>query len=119
MNDWQEYVDRVLTENDEVRREYERLGPLYAIIGDVLSLRYDLGLSQAQLAARMGKQQPAIARFESGNAENPTLGFIQQLAEALDADLTIRLEPKAKAQTQKARKGVRQVADERATYSPS
>ena len=113
MSEWQEFLQKQL-QDPEFRKEWERWGPLYAIIGDVLRLRYDLGLSQAQLAQRMGKKQPAIARFEAGNAENPTLGFIQQLAEALGVELSIRLVPKAGAH-----KDVKRIAEGRATYSPS
>ena len=45
---------------------------------------------------------------------NPTLRFIQQLAETLDADLSIRLVPKTHAQ-----QDVKRIAEERATYTPS
>jgi transcriptional regulator with XRE-family HTH domain len=114
MTTWDEYVERTLAENEEVRREYDRLGPLYGILSDVLGRRAELGLSQKDLAARMGKQQPAIARFEAGNAENPTLGFLQQLAEALDMQLSVHLVPRAEA----PRRAMR-AAEERATYSPS
>ena len=50
-------------------------------------------LSQEQLAQKMGRQQPAIARLE-GARVLPSLAFLQDLAEALDARLTVRLEPK-------------------------
>jgi ribosome-binding protein aMBF1 (putative translation factor) len=79
-------------------REYERLRPLFALMGDVVKRRAILGLSQAQLAARMGRKQPSIGRFESGNA-NPTLGFLQDVAEALGARLIVRLEPKGQSET--------------------
>lgn len=47
----------------------------------IAKLRLNAGLSQAELAAMMGTQQPAIARLEKGQIE-PQLSTIQKLAEA-------------------------------------
>jgi len=102
----------MLDEDPEFRNEWERSEPLYGIISDVISRRLELGLTQAQLAERMGKKQPAIARFEAGNAENPTLSFLQALADALDMQLSVRLVPKAGHAKLSQR-----VAEERADYS--
>ena len=115
MRTFDEYFAERLAEDPEFRKEWERSEPLYSVIGAVLMRRSELGLTQAELAARMGKKQPPIARFEAGNAENPTLGFLQQLADALDMQLSVRLEPKADAQT----KAQQRVAEERSGYSAS
>ena len=98
-------------QDPDFRREWERLGPLYDMIAATIRLRHERGLSQSELATRMGKQQPAIARFEAGRAENPSLSFLQQLAEALDVRIVLKLEPKE--ETQEATK----IAEEKATYS--
>jgi len=92
MTSWKELRDEMLANDPEAKREYERLQPLFGVISDVLRLRYDQGLTQTQLAQRMGRQQPSIGRFEAGNT-NPTLGFLQDIAEALGARLVVRLEP--------------------------
>jgi transcriptional regulator with XRE-family HTH domain len=96
MTRWDEFEAKLL-EDPETRREYERLGPLYDAITQVIAYRHSRGLTQEQLAQRMGKQQPAIARFESGRV-SPSLSFLQDLAEALDLTLILRLEPKEEAQ---------------------
>ena len=93
MGEWEDFRDELLNERPEARCEYERLGPTYQIIADVLRLQHLRGLSYEELAAKMGKKPSVIARLELGNA-NPSLAFLQELAEALDAKLTIRLEPK-------------------------
>ena len=49
-------------------------------------------MSQGQLAARMGTQQPAIARIESGRGSVSTR-TLQKLAEALDATVRVTMEP--------------------------
>jgi transcriptional regulator with XRE-family HTH domain len=41
----------------------------------------------------MDKQQPAIARLENANVQ-PSIAFLQQVADALDLRLVVRLEPK-------------------------
>lgn len=97
MRTWKEFEERLLAENEELRVEVERLEPRYQLISDLIRLRIEKGLTQADVAARMGKQQPAIARFEAGNVQ-PSLTFLQELAEALDARLIVRIEPKETAQ---------------------
>jgi len=49
-------------------------------------------LSQAQLAARVGTKQPAIARLESGRYL-PRLDLLARVAAALGARLDVRLLP--------------------------
>jgi transcriptional regulator with XRE-family HTH domain len=92
MTTWEELREEVFAQDPEARREYERLKPLFAVMTDVVRLRNSQGLTQAQLAERMGRKQPSIGRFEAGNA-NPTLGFLQDIAEALGARLVVRIEP--------------------------
>jgi transcriptional regulator with XRE-family HTH domain len=109
MSEWRRHLDRQLAKDPEFRREYERLGPLYDAIKATLRYRQERGLTQAQLAERMGKKQPAIARFESGRVW-PSLEFLQNLAEAMDARLVMRFEPKEEA------KRATRVAEAKAPY---
>jgi transcriptional regulator with XRE-family HTH domain len=53
-------------------------------------------LSQSALAKKVGTRQPSIARLESGYGVN-NLGFLRRVAEALDAEVEIRLKPKVEA----------------------
>ena len=109
MSRWQEFRDQSLARDPELRKEYERLGPLYDAIAQAIKYRRARGLTQEQLAAKMGKQQPAIARFESGRVW-PSLAFLQDLAEALDLQVIVRLEPKQGAH------GATRVAEAKARY---
>lgn len=59
-----------------------------AFQGLVYRLRIDAGLTQAELAARMGTTQSAIARMEGGGTR-PTLETLEKLASAVGADLVI------------------------------
>lgn len=51
-------------------------------------LRHDAGLTQAELAERMGTTQSAIARMEGGGTR-PTLETLEKLATAVGADLVV------------------------------
>ncbi len=93
MNEWRRFRDKVLADSPETREEYERLAPHYRLISDLVRLRRERGLTQEELAQRMGTHQPAVARFESGRTM-PSFRFLMALAEALDADLTVHLEPR-------------------------
>jgi transcriptional regulator with XRE-family HTH domain len=66
-------------------------GWLFAqIAGQVADRRKERGLSQAELAARVGTTQSAIARLESGGRP-PRIDTLLRIANALDADLHIEL----------------------------
>jgi transcriptional regulator with XRE-family HTH domain len=54
----------------------------------VYQLRHDAGLTQAELAARMGTTQSVIARMEGGGTR-PTLETLEKLATAVGADLVV------------------------------
>ncbi|MBA3866399.1 MAG: helix-turn-helix transcriptional regulator [Solirubrobacterales bacterium] len=50
----------------EFRAEYECLGPYEELARIVIARRAALGLTQAELAARMGTTASAVSRIESG-----------------------------------------------------
>lgn len=54
----------------------------------VYQLRHEAGLTQAELADRMGTTQSAIARMEGGGTR-PTLQTLEKLAAAVGADLVV------------------------------
>lgn len=74
----------------EFRAAYEALEPAYQIA----RLRILRGLTQEQLAEKVGTKQPSIARLESGRS-TPSLDFLQRVAEALDAQVEIRIVPRS------------------------
>ncbi|KAF0849369.1 helix-turn-helix protein [Nocardia caishijiensis] len=53
--------------------------------------RESLGITQAELAARAGLRQPAIARFEAGGTM-PTIPLLERLAAALELHLRVEFE---------------------------
>jgi transcriptional regulator with XRE-family HTH domain len=78
-------------EDPEYRAEYERLGPEFELARALIEARSAAGLTQAQLAARMGTTQSVIARLESGRVQ-PTTATLRRLAEATGTRLKIAFE---------------------------
>ncbi|MFE0044535.1 helix-turn-helix domain-containing protein [Streptomyces albireticuli] len=56
------------------------------------SRRVQLGMSQAELAARAGTGQAFVSRVESGKII-PTLPVLQRLATALECDVSLDFRP--------------------------
>ena len=75
----------------EVQAEYERNAVADAVSLWLVKYRADHGLSQADLAARTGLSQPAVARLEAGDIE-PRLSTLLRIARALGVDLLVALE---------------------------
>src|SRR5918992_6156437 len=75
----------------EYRAAQERLAPYEGIARFVIQRRAELGLTQEQLAERMGTSHSAISRIESGQHQT-SVATLQRLAEALDARLVMGFE---------------------------
>ena len=56
----------------------------HSVSGQLTSLRRELGLSQAEVAARMGTSQSAVARFEAGELD-ARLSTVERYSTALGA----------------------------------
>lgn len=62
-----------------------------ALTEELVARRVALGLSQTEVAARMGTSQSAVARLESGSADL-RVSTLQRYAAALGGLLDLRLE---------------------------
>jgi transcriptional regulator with XRE-family HTH domain len=62
-----------------------------SVSGQLLTLRKEMGLSQAEVAARMGTSQSAVARFEAGDLD-VRLSTVERYSTALGARLEWRIE---------------------------
>jgi ribosome-binding protein aMBF1 (putative translation factor) len=70
------------------RAELERLAPYETLARIVIRRRGQLGLSQAELAERVGTSHSAISRIESGRHPT-TVQTLRRLAAALDTHLVV------------------------------
>ena len=90
--DWREHKKRLL-QDPEFREQYEALEPEYQLAAALIRLRLAKGLTQEELARLLHTKQESIARLESGSSL-PSLSMVKRVANALDADLEIKLQPK-------------------------
>jgi len=81
----------------EFKAEYGALEEEFSIFDALVDARRQAGLSQEEVAIRMGTKAPAIARLESSGGRkkpSPTLNTLQKYATALGCRLEIRLVPR-------------------------
>ena len=76
------------------RTAYDALEDEFAALAALLAARKDAGLTQADVAARMGVSQPVLARIESslGNRKHsPSLETLRRYAVACGKKLVIQM----------------------------
>ena len=88
-----DFKDKALRKT-AVRKEYDKLEPEFTLLREMLRARNEAGLSQAQVAEKMGTKSPAITRLESSlssGKHSPSLATIKKYLEALDCRLEIKI----------------------------
>lgn len=81
-----------LLRDPEARTEYDALEEEFAVASELISARARAGLSQAEVATRMGTTQSTIARLESGRTL-PSLRTLHRYAAATGSRAVVHLEP--------------------------
>jgi DNA-binding XRE family transcriptional regulator len=76
-----EFFAALRRENPEIERAEEALGSKLHIARNVLELRVRSGITQTELAQRVGTSQPRIARIEAAEA-NVTVDTLDRIAAA-------------------------------------
>lgn len=77
---------------DDVRAEFDKLEEEFAFLDEFLKARAAAGMSQAEIAERMGTTQSAVARLESGRGKHsPSLATLRNYARALGYRVDLRL----------------------------
>ncbi len=77
-----------------VKTEYNALEPEFTILRELLKARQKAGLSQAEVAERMGTKAPAITRLESSlssGKHSPSIATIKKYADVLGCHLEIKI----------------------------
>ncbi len=75
----------------DVRFEYDQLVDEFAFLDEVLKARSESGLSQAEVAARIGTTQSAVARLESAESgHSPSIATLQRYASAIGYKVQVR-----------------------------
>jgi transcriptional regulator with XRE-family HTH domain len=86
-----------MLEQPAVKAEYDAQADEFALLDELLKARRQAGLTQAQVAARMGTKSPAVARLEAGGGSrrhSPSVATLRKYAQAVGCRLEIRLLPR-------------------------
>lgn len=83
-----------LLSNPEVKAEFDALKEEFSLFDELLRARMEAGLTQAEVARRMGTKTPAVARLEAGGGNkkhSPSISTLRKYANAVGCNLEIRL----------------------------
>ena len=81
-----------LLANPAVRQAYDAQAPEFELARELIAARMKAGLTQGDVAARMGTTQSVVARIESGRG-TPSMRTVQRFASAVGARAVVRMEP--------------------------
>ena len=93
------------------RAEYDVLEDEFLMLDEMLKARDRAGLTQVDVAKRMGTKAPAVARIESGGGSkkhSPSIATLRKYAEAVGCKLDIKLVPKDEHKAQKRKTVIHQ-----------
>lgn len=101
-------------ERADVKAEYDGLDEEFRFLDEFLKARAAAGVTQAEVAERIGTTQSAVARLESGRGKHsPSIATLEKYAHALGCRLELRLvnemssrksEGKTKRKTERTKK---------------
>lgn len=72
------------------KRGYRSAKEAFEVAERVRNARANLGITQTELAVRIGSTQPAVARLEAGGV-SPSLDTLSRIADALGLELVVEL----------------------------
>ncbi|MDO8604819.1 MAG: helix-turn-helix transcriptional regulator [bacterium] len=84
-----ETIKRRMLKDPETKRLYDELDMEYKLIEALIKKRSQKKLTQKALAEKIGVEQSALARFESGRV-SPTLSFVKKVTAGLGLRLVVK-----------------------------
>ncbi|MCI2285061.1 MULTISPECIES: helix-turn-helix domain-containing protein [Colwellia] len=75
-------------QNPEVKEAYNDLGAEFELISSLITMREQSGLTQDEVAEKMGTKSPNVSRLESGRS-NPSLKTLVSYAHACGFKLNL------------------------------
>ena len=87
-------VKTELLQDGEFTKAVKEIEPEYELISQIIEARIKQKITQKELAERVKTRQSNISRLEGGEY-NPTIGFLNKIAEGLNMELNVSLKPKS------------------------
>jgi transcriptional regulator with XRE-family HTH domain len=91
-------VKAKLFANPAVRQAYDAQAPEFELARELIAARTQAGLTQGEVAARMGTTQSVVARIESCRGKL-SMRTVQRFAHAVGVRAVVRMEPLTAAQS--------------------
>jgi transcriptional regulator with XRE-family HTH domain len=86
------YLEEQL-ESPEFAEKFRKAGEAWDVAIQLVSLRKKSGLSQKELAKRVGTSQQQISRLESPSYEGHSLSMLRRVAGVLGASIRVEIQP--------------------------
>jgi ribosome-binding protein aMBF1 (putative translation factor) len=80
--------------NPAFEKAWHDLDDEFELLESIIKVRESAGLTQEELAKRIGTKQPALSRLERGGFQKANIETLRKIAEALDVKLVIKFRPK-------------------------
>jgi ribosome-binding protein aMBF1 (putative translation factor) len=82
--------------NPAFKKAWHDLDPEFELLESMIKAREKAGVTQKELAKRIGTKQPALSRLERGGFGKATVETLKKIADALDMRLVVKLQPKTR-----------------------
>jgi DNA-binding XRE family transcriptional regulator len=87
-----EFVAEEINDDEDFRVEWERTAPAREVAAQLIIYRSKHGLTQRQLAEKLGVSQPRVVKLESGE-HNPEIDTLIKLSHELGLEFVINVVP--------------------------
>lgn len=84
-------LKREMLADAATRADYDAITDEFAIARELIAARARAGLSQSEVAQRMGTTQSVVARLESGKRP-PSMRTVERFAQAVGGHAVLRIE---------------------------
>ena len=92
-------IDAMVGDDPDLRQMIAEESVNAAVAQMICDARAEAGLTQKELADRIGTRQPVIARLEDAEYKGHSLSMLTRIAEALNRSLRVRRDSEESSQT--------------------
>lgn len=89
-------LEEMFFQSGEAQRELRAAESSLQVARQVYALRVDAGLTQMELASRVGTSHSVISRLEDDDYEGHSLNLLRRIADALHMKVEVRFVPVAR-----------------------
>ncbi len=87
---WKKIRQQLIEEDAEFATALEELAPEYEVARQLIKARLERGMTQEELAAKVGTRQSNISRIERGQ-QNLSIGLLNKVAKGLGKKLHVSI----------------------------